>query len=178
VTVKAHTVAHLKAHRSGFIAVFVSVFCAALLTCALGILLESGVRGGVSPHLYAGADAVVSAPQALAVKEDADQPFAERVLLDDAVVRKLDALDATVIPDISVPVSTIEGAVLDAHPWSTAQLAPYSLTEGRAPQSRNEVVSTTGATVGERITLAHGAVVDDYTVVGTADSMPELPEPS
>lgn len=54
---KAHTFAHLKAHRSGFVAVFVSVFCAALLTCGLGVLLESGVRGGVSPHLYAGADA-------------------------------------------------------------------------------------------------------------------------
>ncbi len=73
---KAHTFAHLKAHRSGFVAVFVSVFCAALLTCGLGVLLESGVRGGVSPHLYAGADAIVSAPQALEVKEDADQPFA------------------------------------------------------------------------------------------------------
>ncbi|ROZ49897.1 ABC transporter permease [Rhodococcus sp. WS3] len=170
MTVKAHTVAHLKAHRSGFIAVFVSVFCAALLTCALGVLLESGVRGGVSPHLYAGADAVVSAPQALAVKEDADQPFAERVLLDSDVVHKLDALDATVVPDISVPVSTADGVVLDAHPWRTAQLAPYSLTEGRAPQNSNEVVSTTSAAVGERITLAHGGIVDEYTVVGTADS--------
>lgn len=167
---KAHTFAHLKAHRSGFVAVFVSVFCAALLTCGLGVLLESGVRGGVSPHLYAGADAVVSAPQALEVKEDADQPFAERVLLAGDTVRKLDALDVTVVPDISVPVSTAEGVVLDAHPWETAQLAPYSLIEGRAPQSRDEVVSTTGAALGERITLAHGAIADEYTVVGTADS--------
>lgn len=167
---KAHTVAHLKAHRSGFVAVFVAVFCAALLTGALGILLESGVRGGVSPHLYAGAGAVVSAPQALEIKEDADQPFAERVLLDDDVVHKLDVLDATVIADISVPVSTADGVVLDAHPWRAAQLAPYSLTGGRSPQSNSEVVSTTGAAVGDRITLAHGAVVDEYTVVGTADS--------
>ncbi len=81
------------------------------------------------------------------------------------------------VPDISVPRQHRRGVVLDAHPWETAQLAPYSLIEGgRAPQSRDEVVSTTGAALGERITLAHGAVTDEYTVVGTADSA-SVPSP-
>ena len=171
---KAHTIAHLKAHRSGFVAVFISVFCAALLTCALGILLESGVRGGVAPHLYAGADAVVSGPQSLAIVEDADQPFAERVTLTPEVTERLSSLrGVTAVPDFSVPLSTSNGTVLDAHPWSTAQLAPYTLSGGRAPHNFDEVVSTTGGTIGERITLAYGGIDSSYTVVGMVDTAVE-----
>ncbi|MGF7122641.1 FtsX-like permease family protein [Rhodococcus sp. BE178] len=162
--------ANIRAQRGGFAAMFVAVFCAALLTCALGVLFESGIRGGVTPHRYAGADVVVGAPQALEVKEDIDQPFAERALLPAAAVDELAALPGvrTAVGDVSVPLTTDDGTLLDGHGWGSAVLAPYSLTAGRAPASATEAVVTGGAAPGDRITLRHGGIGDTYTVVGVA----------
>ena len=84
--------ANLREHRNSFTAVFVTVFSAALLVCALGVLFESGIRGGVTPHRLSGADVVVGAPQALDITEDVDQPYVERARLPESTVAELSAL--------------------------------------------------------------------------------------
>lgn len=159
--------ANIRQRRGGFAAVFVAVFCAALLTCALGVLFESGIRGGVTPHRYAGADVVVGATQALDVREDVDQPYIERALLPDTVVDELSGVPGlrAAIADVGVPLTTDDGTAMDAHGWSSARLAPYELTAGRAPTAPDELVAT-GFAPGDRITLRHGGIGDEYTVVG------------
>ncbi|MDG3014378.1 ABC transporter permease [Speluncibacter jeojiensis] len=170
--------ANVGQRRGSFAAVFVAVLCATALTCALAVLFESGIRGGVTPHRYAGADVVVGAPQALDVREDVDQPFTERSLLPASAVDELSRVPGVraAIADLTVPLSTDDGAVLDAHPWSSTGLAPYTLTEGRAPSGPNEIAVTGGRALGDRITLRHGGIADEYTVVGVV-SAPEA-EPS
>ncbi|NKT42141.1 FtsX-like permease family protein [Rhodococcus hoagii] len=162
--------ANIRARRGSFAAVFVAVFCAALLTCALGVLFESGIRGGVAPHRYAGADVVVGAAQALDVREDIDQPYVERALLPESVVGELAAMPGVrgAVADLGVPLTTDAGAPLDAHGWASSVLAPYTLTSGRAPVSPDEVVVTGPGTVGDRITLRHGGIGEEYAVVGIA----------
>lgn len=162
--------ANIRARRGSFAAVFVAVFCAALLTCALGVLFESGIRGGVAPHRYAGVDVVVGAAQALDVREDIDQPYVERALLPESVVGELAAMPGVrgAVADLGVPLTTDAGAPLDAHGWASSVLAPYTLTSGRAPVSPDEVVVTGPGTVGDRITLRHGGIGEEYAVVGIA----------
>ncbi|PTR22868.1 putative ABC transport system permease protein [Rhodococcus sp. OK519] len=170
--------ANIRQRRGGFAAVFVAVFCAALLTCSLGVLFESGIRGGVTPHRYAGADVVVGAAQALDVREDVDQPYVERALLPDSAVDELATIPGVraAVGDIGVPLTTDDGTALDAHGWASSALAPYALTSGRAPTSSNEVVVTGSSSVGDRITLRHGGIGEQYTVVGVASA--PTPEPS
>ncbi|WP_430331763.1 FtsX-like permease family protein [Rhodococcus sp. ACT016] len=169
--------ANIRQRRGGFAAVFVAVFCAALLTCALGVLFESGIRGGVSPHRYAGADVVVGAPQTLDVREDIDQPYLERALLPSSAVDELSAVPGVraAVGDISVPLTTDDGRLLDGHGWASAVLAPYELSAGRAPSAPDEVVVTGAESLGDRIMLRHGGIGDDYTVVGVAAAPTDEP---
>ncbi|WP_241566090.1 FtsX-like permease family protein [Prescottella agglutinans] len=162
--------ANIRQRRGGFAAVFVAVFCAALLTCALGVLFESGIRGGVTPHRYAGADVVIGGAQSLDVREDIDQRYVERALLPESTVAELSAVPGVraAVGDISVPLTTDDGRLLDGHGWASAALAPYTLTAGRAPAAPDEVVVTGTGAPGDRITLRHGGIGDDYTVVGVA----------
>lgn len=164
--------ANIRQRRGSFAAVFVAVFCAALLTCALGVLFESGLRGGVTAHRYAGTDVVVGAPQALDVPEDIDQPYLERALLPDTVVDELTGVPGVraAIADVGVPLTADDDTPLDAHGWPSAALAPYTLASGRAPTSPDEVVVTGHGSPGDRITLRHGGLGNEYTVVGVADA--------
>ncbi|MDH6281602.1 FtsX-like permease family protein [Prescottella agglutinans] len=162
--------ANIRQRRGGFAAVFVAVFCAALLTCALGVLFESGIRGGVTPHRYAGADVVVGGAQSLDIPEDIDPQYAERALLPGSTVAELSAVPGVraAVGDISVPLTTDDGRLLDGHGWTSAALAPYTLTTGRAPAAPDEVVVTGPGEPGDRITLRHGGIGAEYTVVGVA----------
>ncbi|OZG26326.1 ABC transporter permease [Williamsia sp. 1138] len=165
-------VANLRSHRNGFAAVFITVFSAALLVCALGVLFESGIRGGATPHRLAGADVVVGGPQSLAVPEDLDQPYGERVRLPASTVGELAALPdvESAVGDINVPLSNDSGRVFDAHGWSSASLAPYRIIEGNAPTRADEVVTTDPRMLGEQVMLRHGGVGRPYTVVGLAST--------
>ncbi|WP_242676648.1 FtsX-like permease family protein [Rhodococcus sp. ABRD24] len=176
--VRALARANIRQQRGGFAAMFVAVFCAALLTCALGVLFESGIRGGVESHRYAGADVIIGGPQTLEVREDVDQPYVERALLPAIAVSELAGLPGVraAIADMSVPLTTDTGATLDAHGWSSAALAPYTLTAGRAPEAPDEVVVTGDAAPGARIMLRHGGIGSEYTVVGVAGA--PTPEPT
>ncbi len=72
------------------------------------------------------------------------------------------------VADLGVPLTTDAGAPLDAHGWASSVLAPYTLTSGRAPVSPDEVVVTGPGALGDRITLRHGGIGEEYAVVGIA----------
>lgn len=163
--------ANIRRHRGGFAGMFVAVFFAALLVTGLGVLIESGIRGGVEPQRYAGADVVVGGRQSLDVREEVDQPFAERAPLAAGTAADLATIPgvARAVADATVPLIW-SGRPVEAHGWSSAALTPYEIRDGRAPEGPREVVvdDAQPARVGYRVPLAHGGITADYTVVGVA----------
>ena len=162
--------ASVRHHRGGFAGVFVAVFlCSALIT-AMGVLIESGLRGGVGPQRLQGADVVVGAPQEVPVVEDMDVALPERVLLPAATVEQIAAVPGVdrAVGGVEIPLATDDGAAVTAAGWDSAALGSYELADGRAPQAATDVAvdPSFGAEPGSRLVLAHGGERTEYTVSG------------
>lgn len=159
-------------HVRSVIGVVIAVLLASTLTTALGVLIESGLRGGVPVQRFAGADVVVGAPQSQPVPDDVDTPYPERALLPGDVADDIAAVPrvSSAIADTPVPLVDDRGAEVSAHPWAAAALTPFTLTAGKAPASTTEAVVSTaqGAQIGDTITLSHGGVPTTFTVSGIA----------
>ncbi len=172
----------IKGRKAGFVGAFLAVLLASVLVTALGVLVESGVRGGLPPQRYAGADVVVSGVQALPVVEDTDFALSDRVRLPGDVVGAVADVPGveSAAGDIGVPVSVVaDGAVDDTsrpvagHGWSAAALTPFTVAEGgAAPERADEVAleedlaADLGLGTGDHVELAVGGVAADYTVTG------------
>lgn len=161
----------LRGHRAGFAGAAVAVLLAGALLTALGVLLESGLRGGVAPQRYAGADVVVTAPQSVPVPEDLAVPLPERALLADDVRDAVAAVPGVdrAVADRSVPLTSPGRAPVEGHGWSSAALAPDQPVDGRAPAAEDEAVvpASWQVPVGRTVPLAYGGTTQEYTVVGT-----------
>ncbi|MFK3677161.1 ABC transporter permease [Microbacterium sp. NPDC090218] len=175
--------ADLRHHRGSFVGVAVAVFVASALVTGLGVLVESGMRGGLAPERYVAADVVVGAPQQVDVPEDLPVPLRERVPLPAEAVHDIAALPGVdrVVIDVTVPLALEDAdagpAVVEAHPWSATALTGLELREGREPAAANEVVVVAGAgrAVGDTVMLAHGGIASEYRVVGEV-AAPVVPE--
>ncbi|MFZ3416317.1 FtsX-like permease family protein [Arthrobacter sp. 3Tela_A] len=174
--------ASIRHHRGGFAGVFIVVFlCAALIT-AMGVLIESGLRGGTAPQRLQAADVVVGAPQSVPVPEDLPAVFPERVLLPAETVEDIEAVPGvrSAVGNVEIPLTTAEGTPVPAAAWESAALAPYSLTAGDAPQATNEVAvdASFNAGPGSHIMLSHGGIPAEYTVTGTVAPAEGNPGPA
>lgn len=178
--------ADLRHHRGSFVGVAVAVFVASALVTGLGVLVESGMRGGLAPERYAAVDVVVGAPQQVDVPEDLPVPLRERVPLPAHAARDIAAVPGVdrVVIDVTVPLTVQDtdaaaggSAVIEAHPWAAAALTGFELREGREPAAADEVVvaADSGHAVGDPVMLAHGGVPSEYRVVGEV-SAPVAPE--
>ncbi|MGM7671821.1 FtsX-like permease family protein [Microbacterium sp. A93] len=165
--------AGIRQNKGTLIGVFVAVLTATMLATGLGVLIESGSRGGVDPERYAAADVIVGGPQSFETPENATYSLPERVPLPadelDAIRSLPDA--ARVVTDTTVPLSW-DGSLIEAHGWSSAALTPYEISDGQTPRAANEVVVDSNLAarteLGATITLAHGGIDGDYLVVGIA----------
>jgi putative ABC transport system permease protein len=161
--------AGIRQHRASLTGVFVAVLAATMLATGLGVLIESGARGGVAPERYQAADAIV------AVQGDLSYALPERAPLAAGSVAAIRALPhvARVVSDSTVPL-TWAGSPIQAHAWSSAALTPYRISRGHAPTALNQVVVGTDAAsrtrLGAMITLSHGGTASSYRVVGFADT--------
>lgn len=145
--------------KAGFLGAFVALLCAAALVTACGTLLETGLRGKIGTERYAATPILVSADQNVhetTVKEKKGgrtktkhkaKPVAERTWLPAATVDIVRAVPGVerAVPELTfqaVPLVKASGKPLPSygHAWSSAALTPFTLTEGRAPQSGDEVV--------------------------------------
>lgn len=145
--------------KAGFLGAFVALLCAAALVTACGTLLETGLRGKIGTERYAATPILVSADQNVhetTVKEKKDgrtktkhkaKPVAERAWLPAATVDTVRAVPGVerAVPELTfqaVPLAKAPGKPLPSygHAWSSAALTPFTLTEGRAPRSGDEVV--------------------------------------
>lgn len=167
--------AGIRQQKGTLVGVFVAILTATMLATGLGVLIESGSRGGVEPQRYAAADVIVGGGQSFVTPEEATYSLPERVPLPDGTIDAIRALPdvKSVVADTAAPM-TWAGSPIQAHAWSAAALTPYRITSGRAPDSADEVVvdAALGARTkpGATIALAHGGIDADYRVVGTAAS--------
>jgi len=172
--------ADLRHNRASFAGVAVAIFVASILVTGLGVLVESGIRGGLAPERYTQVDVVVGSPQYVDVPEDIPLPLRERAPLPADAAQEIAAIPGveSVVADVTVPlVAGDDAAPVEAHPWASTALTGFVLREGREPASADEVVVTavTGEAVGDAVTLSHGGVAAEYRVVGVVDG-PVVPE--
>src|SRR4051812_14030905 len=150
-----------------YVGAFLALFGSAVLVMAGGMLLESALRSHAPVTRYAAAAAVVTGHQD--VGPDHDVILGEPVRISTALVPRLAAVPGVraAIADDAVP-GRLGTDDVQAHGWSSAQLAPFRLVAGRPPAGVNEVVTTFPSRLNrlERLTSTEGARI--VTVVGIA----------
>ncbi|MFA7767578.1 FtsX-like permease family protein [Streptomyces sp. NRRL S-448] len=179
--------------KAGFLGAFVALLCAAALVTACGTLLETGLRGKIDTERYAATPILVSADQNVhetTVKEKKGgrtktkhkaKPVAERAWLPAATVDTVRAVPGVerVVPELTfqaVPLVKAPGGPVPSygHAWTSAALTPFTLTEGRAPQSGGEVVvdralaARAGLTPGSELAVQSTGEPRTYRVSGVA----------
>ncbi|MFI7063383.1 ABC transporter permease [Kribbella sp. NPDC050124] len=168
----------LRFRKGGFIATFVAVVFGTAIVMACGGLMETGIRSNVAPERLAAAPIVVTGKQShLRPGAEDATPLPERVgvptsLLDQ--IRSVEGVSAA-LGDYTFP-ATMLGAgasagaptVAEGHNWSSAALAPYQLTSGRAPSAGEVVTTAPGAKVGDRVTFLLDGTPTAFEVSGIA----------
>ena len=183
--------ADLRHNSASFAGVAVAIFVASALVTGLGVLVESGIRGGLAPERYTAVDVVVGSPQYVDVPEDLPLTLPERAPLPADAARDIAEIAGveSVVADVTVPLVAVpptagasagaaatDGStaseLVEAHPWAATALTGFALREGREPASADEVVVTAagGGAVGDLLTLAHGGDPASYRVVGVVDA--------
>ncbi|MFI6740228.1 FtsX-like permease family protein [Nonomuraea sp. NPDC050451] len=155
----------LRHRKAGFAGAFVALLCAAALVTACGMLLETGLRGGVAPERYAGAPVIVAGDQYVRQSKESGKEKAkllsERRWIPASLARDLARVPGVtkVVTEVSFPY-----AGFTAHGWESAALTPFTLAEGRAPKAADEVV----------VDARHaGRAIPGHRVVGvTAQALP------
>ncbi|WP_185078491.1 FtsX-like permease family protein [Nonomuraea jabiensis] len=155
----------LRHRKAGFAGAFVALLCAAALVTACGMLLETGLRGGVAPERYAGAPVIVAGDQYVRQTKESGKEKAkllsERRWIPASLARDLARVPGVtkVVTEVSFPY-----AGFTAHGWESAALTPFTLAEGRAPEAADEVV----------VDARHaGRTIPGHRVVGvTAQALP------
>ncbi|WP_436786004.1 ABC transporter permease [Yinghuangia sp. YIM S10712] len=183
----------LRARKAGFAGAFTALLCAAALIAACGVLLETGLRGGIPTERYTGTPIVVTADQNLhwtkhkkGKEKTKSKPLTERAWLDAATASRLEGLPGVraVVPELTFPatVFTAEGGPLEGphdgpswgHAWDSAVLTPFTLTAGAPPAGPGDVVldaelaARAGAAVGTEVTVQSTAAPKTYRVTGIA----------
>jgi len=162
----------LRFRKGGFAASFIALFFGAAIVMACGGLMETGIRNAVPPQRLAAAPILVAG----------DQTFVERVRLDPSLVTKIEAVPgvAKAVPDVTFALSPmredrpVAGGAANGHSWTSAELTPYALDSGSAPQRSGEVVLDTGlaealgAGVGDQVRFTVNGAAEQFRLVGVA----------
>lgn len=151
-----------------------ALLCAAMLTGAFGVLLESALWAHGSADRYGNAVAVVAASQRVETVRD-DQtdvrPLVERARVPVSVADRVRTVPGVteVVADVSLPVVTADGTVRTGRGWDATALTAVELRAGRAPRADHEVAvdSRGGRAVGDTVRLqAGGGAPETYRVSG------------
>src|SRR6059058_1869340 len=150
-----------------YVGAFLALFGSAILVMAGGMLLKSALQSHAPVTRYAAAAAVVTGHQD--VGPDHDVILGEPVRINSALVGRLAGVPGVraAIADDAVP-GRLGAHDVQAHGWSSAQLAPYRLVAGRRPAGVDEVVTTFPSHLGTRERLTSTEPARTVTVVGIA----------
>ncbi|MDX3003005.1 FtsX-like permease family protein [Kribbella solani] len=161
----------LRFRKSGFIATFVAVIFGTAIVMACGGLMETGIRSNVQPERLAATSLVVTGKQShLRPGSEDATPLPERVGVPVELLAKIRSAEgvSSATGDYTFPAisTSVASSVAEGHNWSSASLAPYTLTAGRAPRS-GEVVVPSG-TVGGRAVFMIDGTPKTFTISGVA----------
>src|SRR5213080_3904790 len=119
-----------------YVGAFLALFGSAILVMAGGMLLKSALQSHAPVTRYAAAAAVVTGHQD--VGPDHDVILGEPVRISTALVGRLAAVAGVraAIADDAVP-GRLAAHDVQAHGWSSAQLAPYHLVSRLLLESKN-----------------------------------------
>lgn len=153
----------LRHRKAGFAGAFVALLCAAALVTACGMLLETGLRGAVTPERYAGTPVIVAGDQYVRQIKDSGKEKAkllsERRWISAALVPEIKRIPGVtkVVTEVTFPY-----AGFTAHGWESAALTPFTLAQGRAPHAADEVV----------VDARHsGRAIPGYRIVGVTEQV-------
>ncbi|WND32932.1 FtsX-like permease family protein [Streptomyces sp. BB1-1-1] len=175
----------LRFHKYGFIASFIALFLGATIVIGCGGLLETGVHNAAPPARLAAAPIVVTGDQRY-IGTERELVFPERLRLKNELAEELQSVPgvATAVKDMSFPASLAHtpgtnlartpGTKVTGHGWSSARLAPYSLSAGTAPTGSDRIVlgadlaERVGLRPGEHVQLATGGEARSFEISGLA----------
>ncbi|WP_018349619.1 FtsX-like permease family protein [Longispora albida] len=174
----------LRFRLAGFAGAFLALLCAAALVAACGLLLQTGLTGGLPAERYTGMT-LVGGDQEVhhnTGKKIKSKPLTERVRIPASVGEKLRGTPGvrSVVADLTFPAAVAgasEGPAAWGHPWAAAAITPLTLTSGRAPAAASEVVLDAGlaerarVSVGGTVTVQSTQEPAKYTVVGLVRSL-------
>ncbi|MCT9929794.1 ABC transporter permease [Planotetraspora sp. A-T 1434] len=173
----------LRHRKAGVAGAFLALMCAAALVCGCGILLETGLRGGVAPERYAGAPVLVAGDQYVRetvrtsdktktkAKSLPERRWVPASLAEE--LRRVPGIER-VVTEVTFPAS-VSGRPFWGHGWESAALTPFTLRAGREPRAGDELVADAraGLPPGARVTVDSPAGSRTYQVVGvTAEALP------
>jgi putative ABC transport system permease protein len=146
----------IRRRLAAFVASFLALAFSALLVTVCGGLLETGLRGDVPPQRLLSAPILIAGSQSYYT-----EPLTERHRLDASLAGAVAAVPGVghTVKDVSFPVTPLRGRqpAIEGHGWSSAQLTPFRLVEGRAPQAAGDVVLDQG--LARRLDVRVGADV-------------------
>ncbi|WP_327636994.1 FtsX-like permease family protein [Kribbella sp. NBC_00482] len=157
----------LRHRKSGFIATFIAVAFGTAIVMACGGLMETGIRSNVEPERLAGTSLVVTGKQSHHRPGVEDPtPLTERVGVPVELLAKIRSTQGVASATGDYTFTAIAPSVAEGHNWSSAALAPYHLSTGKAPRSGQVVVST--GKVGDQLTLLINGEPKNFIISGTA----------
>ena len=177
--------AMLRRRPAPLIATFLALWFAVVTVIAFGAMLDAGIRYHGSVARYEAAPVLVASTEVTFVDGSGDDreidhlPLAERAQLPASLPSAIAGRPGVraAITDVAIPAQLTIGtgaAAVEAHPWSAAQLAPFTLRSGVAPTSVDDVVLGAGvaarldARTGQVVTLELPAGRQTFTVTGIA----------
>lgn len=159
----------LRFRKGGFIATFVAVVFGTAIVMACGGLMETGIRSNVAPERLAAAPIVVTGKQThLRPGAEDATPLPERVGVPASLVSRIRSVEGVSAAIGDYTFAAVAPDVTEGHNWSSAALAPYRLTSGRAPRAGQVVSTTSDSKVGDRVTFLIEGEPATFTVSGLA----------
>ncbi|TCC39301.1 ABC transporter permease [Kribbella sindirgiensis] len=157
----------LRHRKSGFIATFIAVVFGTAIVMACGGLMETGIRSNVEPERLAATSLVVTGKQSHHRPGIEDPtPLTERVGVPIEQLAKIRSVEGVSSAVGDYTFTAVGPSISEGHNWSSAALAPYQLSSGRAPASGQVVVSS--GKVGEQLTLLINGEPKTFTISGIA----------
>jgi putative ABC transport system permease protein len=163
---------------ANMVATFLALWFAVVVVTACGVMLESGIRYHGTTARYAAAPVLVATTSVEKTqlddgdRETESEPLAAPGRLPASVVRSVAAVPGvrSAIGDAAVPAAVGVKPVA-VHPWTAAQLAPFTLRSGAAPAAGQAVVDAhLGVPVGRTIDVALPDGSRTFTVSGLTDA--------
>ncbi|TYP69516.1 putative ABC transport system permease protein [Paenibacillus methanolicus] len=179
----------LRSRKGSFIGSFIAAVLAIALIASCGMLMESALRGNPGANRFAAADLIVTANRQVEITQsDGDtkrKPIAGLPSLPADLAERLKQVPgvAEIVADKSFYAQPLDemgrvvrgtnGSATMGHEWASARLTPYSLREGKEPK-KGEVVldadlaNRSGVSVGQQVSIATEAGVNNYMLSGIA----------